>query len=80
MFLSEVAPVQHRGAVNILLQLFITIGIFIANIIYYFTSTMHPNGWRVSLGLAAVPGLILFFGSMILTEIPASLVERGKDT
>ena len=80
MFLSEIAPVQHRGAVNILFQLFVTIGIFIANLVNYATSMMHPNGWRVSLGLASVPGLILFFGSMILTETPASLVERGKDT
>ncbi|GFY85080.1 sugar transporter 6 [Actinidia rufa] len=80
VFLSEIAPVQHRGAVNILFQLFVTIGIFIANLVNYATSMMHPNGWRVSLGLAAVPGLVLFFGSMILTETPASLVERGKDT
>ncbi|PSS33889.1 Sugar transport protein [Actinidia chinensis var. chinensis] len=80
VFLSEIAPVQHRGAVNILFQLFVTIGIFIANLVNYATSMMHPNGWRVSLGLASVPGLILFFGSMILTETPASLVERGKDT
>ncbi|GFZ14132.1 major facilitator superfamily protein [Actinidia rufa] len=79
VFLSEIAPVQHRGAVNILFQLFVTIGIFIANLVNYNTSRMHPNGWRMSLGLAAVPGLVLFFGSMILTETPASLIERGKD-
>ncbi|PSR92702.1 Sugar transport protein [Actinidia chinensis var. chinensis] len=79
VFLSEIAPVQHRGAVNILFQLFVTIGIFIANLVNYSTSRMHPNGWRMSLGLAAVPGLVLFFGSMILTETPASLIERGKD-
>lgn len=79
MFLSEVAPVQHRGAVNILFQLFVTIGILIANLVNYNTSTMHPYGWRFSLGLAGVPGVVLFFGSMILTETPASLIERGKD-
>ncbi|KAL6971483.1 Sugar transport protein 8 [Sarracenia purpurea var. burkii] len=80
VFLSEIAPVQHRGAVNILFQLFVTIGIFIANLVNYSTSTIHPYGWRVSLGCAAVPGLVLFFGSIILTESPTSLVERGKDT
>lgn len=79
LFLSEVAPVQHRGAVNILFQLFVTIGILIANLINYKTSTIHPHGWRFSLGLAAIPGLVLFFGSMILMETPASLIERGKD-
>jgi len=79
VFLSEIAPVQHRGAVNILFQLFVTIGIFIANLVNYSTSTLHPYGWRVSLGLAAVPGSVLFFGSMILTETPSNLTERGKD-
>ncbi|KAL7210252.1 hypothetical protein ACSBR1_031754 [Camellia fascicularis] len=80
VFLSEIALVQHRGAVNILFQLFVTIGILIASIVNYFTSTLHPIGWRVSLAIAGVPGLVLFFGSMILTETPASLIERGRDT
>ncbi|KAF7146131.1 hypothetical protein RHSIM_Rhsim04G0205600 [Rhododendron simsii] len=79
VFLSEVAPVQHRGAVNILFQLFVTIGILIASLVNYNTSTLHPYGWRLSLGLAGIPGVVLFFGSMILTETPASLIERGKD-
>ncbi|CAL5409423.1 unnamed protein product [Camellia sinensis] len=80
VFLSEIAPVQHRGAVNILFQLFVTIGILIAGVVNYFTSTLHPIGWRVSLAIARIPGLVLFFGSMILTKTPASLIERGKDT
>lgn len=79
LFLSEIAPVQHRGAVNILFQLFVTIGIFIANLINYGTSMIHPHGWRVSLGLAAVPGSVLLIGSLIITETPPSLVERGKE-
>ncbi|KAK8615192.1 hypothetical protein V6N13_068973 [Hibiscus sabdariffa] len=79
LFLSEIAPVQHRGAVNILFQLFVTIGIFIANLVNYATLKMHPYGWRVSLGLAGVPAIILFIGSLIITETPASLVERGQN-
>ncbi|KAL7210258.1 hypothetical protein ACSBR1_031760 [Camellia fascicularis] len=80
VFLSEIALVQHRGAGNILFQLFVTIGILIASIVNYFTSTLHLIGWRVSLAIAGVPGLVLFFGSMILTETPASFIERGRDT
>lgn len=78
LFLTEIAPVHLRGAVNILFQLFVTIGIFIANLVNYGTSTMHPNGWRVSLGLAAAPAVVLFIGSLIITETPPSLVEREK--
>ncbi|XP_055827607.1 sugar transport protein 8-like [Solanum dulcamara] len=78
LFLTEVAPIQHRGAVNILFQLFVTIGIFIANIINFATSKIHPNGWRVSLGLAVVPAGILFLGTFVISDTPMSLVARGK--
>lgn len=80
LFLSEVAPVKLRGAVNIMFQLFVTIGILVANLVNYFTSKVHPYGWRVSLALAAVPAAFLFVGSIIITETPASLVMRGKES
>ncbi|KAK7357489.1 hypothetical protein VNO80_16777 [Phaseolus coccineus] len=38
VFLSEIAPTRIRGALNILFQLNITIGILIANIVNYFTA------------------------------------------
>ncbi|KAL0457234.1 UNVERIFIED_CONTAM: Sugar transport protein 8 [Sesamum latifolium] len=75
---SEIAPIHHRGAVNILFQLLVTVGILVANLINYGTAMMK-HGWRVSLGLAAVPGLILFIGSLVITETPPSLVEMGKE-
>ncbi|KAK8688480.1 hypothetical protein V6N13_087244 [Hibiscus sabdariffa] len=80
LFLSEIAPVHRRGAVNILFQLFVTVGILIANLVNYRTSTIRPSGWRLSLGIAGIPALILFIGSLIITETPASLVERGKES
>jgi len=79
LFLTEVAPIQHRGAVNIMFQLFVTIGIFIANFVNYGTSMIHPNGWRMSLGFAAIPAVILFIGSFVITDTPTSLVERGNE-
>ncbi|CAN4097679.1 unnamed protein product [Withania somnifera] len=79
LFLTEVAPIQLRGAVNIMFQLFVTIGILIANLVNFGTSTMHPNGWRMSLGLAAVPALLLLIGCFVITDTPSSLIERGKD-
>jgi MFS family permease len=38
VFLSEIAPTRIRGALNIMFQLNITIGIFIANLVNWFTS------------------------------------------
>ena len=47
--------------------------------INYGTHHMVENvGWRLSVGLAIVPALILFLGSLIIPDTPNSLVMRGK--
>ncbi|CAN6209646.1 unnamed protein product [Urochloa humidicola] len=78
LFLSEIAPARVRGALNILFQLNVTVGILVANVVNYFTSTIHPLGWRYALGGAAAPAAALFLGSLAITETPTSLVERGR--
>ncbi|KAJ1288237.1 hypothetical protein BS78_02G075000 [Paspalum vaginatum] len=77
LFLSEIAPAHVRGALNILFQLNVTVGILLANVVNYFTSRVHPLGWRYALGGAAAPAAVLFLGSLAITETPTSLVERG---
>ncbi|XP_072970418.1 sugar transport protein MST6-like [Typha angustifolia] len=80
VYLSEMAPAKLRGMLNIGFQLMITIGIFAANLINYGTSKIAGGwGWRVSLGLAAVPAAIITVGSLILPDTPNSLIERGHD-
>jgi len=59
-------------------QMATTIGIWVAQWINYGTQNMHPHGWRLSVGLAIVPALILFLGSLIIPDTPNSLVARGK--
>jgi hypothetical protein len=66
--------------VNILFQFFVAVGIFFANLVDYGTSKMHPNGWRVFLGLAGVPAFVLFIGSIVITGTPTSLIECGNET
>ncbi|CAA2953624.1 sugar transport 8-like [Olea europaea subsp. europaea] len=78
LFISEIAPPKYRGGLNICFQMLITLGILCANIVNYFTSKLHPYGWRISLGGAAVPAIILGLGSLIIVETPTSLIERGK--
>lgn len=78
LFLSEIAPIKYRGAVNIMFQLLVTIGILCANFVNWTASRLHPAGWRFALGLAGVPAAILFLGSLIIPETPTSLIERGK--
>ncbi|XP_078176080.1 sugar transport protein 8-like [Carex rostrata] len=80
LFLSEMAPVKYRGALNILFQLNVTIGILFANIINYFVANVHPNGWRIALGIAGIPAALLCAGSFLITETPTSLIERQRLT
>ncbi|KAK6130345.1 hypothetical protein DH2020_035902 [Rehmannia glutinosa] len=78
LFLSEIAPTRIRGGLNILFQLNVTIGILFANLVNYGTAKIEGGwGWRVSLGLAGVPAGLLTLGSLLVTDTPNSLIERG---
>ncbi|KAL0738468.1 hypothetical protein Bca4012_014678 [Brassica carinata] len=79
LYLSEMAPAKIRGALNMAFQLAITMGILAANIVNYITPNLKNGvGWRLSLGLAAVPASILLVGSFFLPETPNSILERGN--
>ncbi|CAM8983705.1 unnamed protein product [Rhodiola kirilowii] len=79
LYLSEMAPYKYRGALNIGFQLSITIGILVANVLNYFFDKIKGGwGWRLSLGGAVVPALIITIGSIVLPDTPNSLIERGK--
>ena len=69
------APYKFRGALNQLFQLATTIGILVAQLINYGVQDWD-SGWRLSLGLAAVPAAVLFMVGLLLPESPNSLVER----
>ena len=75
--MSEIAPTQLRGGLNILFQLNVTIGILFANLVNFGALKIPHWGWRVSLAVAGIPGLCLTLGSFLLVETPNSLVERG---
>lgn len=79
LYLSEMAPYKYRGALNIGFQLSITIGILVANVLNYFFAKIKGGwGWRLSLGGAVVPALIITIGALVLPETPNSMIERGK--
>ncbi|XP_068469930.1 sugar carrier protein C-like [Phaseolus vulgaris] len=78
LYLSEMAPYKYRGALNIGFQLSITIGILVANVLNYFFAKIKGGwGWRLSLGGAMVPALIITIGSLVLPDTPNSMIERG---
>lgn len=72
------APAKIRGALNIGFQMAITIGILVANLVNYGSAKIEGGwGWRISLGLAAVPAIIMTVGSLFLPDTPNSILERG---
>ena len=77
LYLSEIAPTQIRGAISSLNQMMIVIGILAAFIV---NAILASSGdWRLMLGLAAVPSLILLAGMFSMPETPRFLVRSGEE-
>ena len=55
----------------------LTLGVVLAQIINIATGKYYPWGWRVSLGLAGLPAIVLTIGCIMLPDTPNILVERG---
>ncbi|KAF8703305.1 hypothetical protein HU200_032100 [Digitaria exilis] len=69
---------QWRGAFTSAYNAFVVIGILSATITNYFTNRIPNWGWRVSLGLAAVPGAVIVLGAFFVSDTPISLAMRGQ--
>ena len=78
MYLSETAPAKWRGAFTSAYNAFVVIGILSATVTNYFTNRIPGWGWRVSLGLAAVPGGAIVLGALFVSDTPISLAMRGR--
>lgn len=59
-------------------QLFITIGILVANYINYGTQKIVNWGWHVSLVLEVILALIIMVGSLFLEDTPNNMIVRGN--
>jgi sugar porter (SP) family MFS transporter len=77
LYLSEIAPTEIRGAISSPNQLMIVGGILVAFIV---NAILASSGdWRLMLGLAAVPSLILLVGMLFMPETPRYLVHAGEE-
>ena len=77
LYLSEIAPTEVRGAITSLNQLMIVCGILAAFIV---NAILASSGdWRLMLGLAAVPSLVLLVGMFFMPETPRYLVHTGEE-
>jgi sugar porter (SP) family MFS transporter len=77
MYIGEIAPPERRGALVSLNQLSVTIGILVSQLVAYFLAS-HGD-WRVSIGLALLPAVVLGLGILREPESPAWLVRQGRE-
>jgi sugar porter (SP) family MFS transporter len=77
LYISEIAPPQHRGAMVSLNQLAISIGMLIAyGVDYFFASTAH--NWRWMFASGALPAIGLLVGMFFLPYSPRWKVANNK--
>ncbi|KAF4078117.1 hypothetical protein AMELA_G00195650 [Ameiurus melas] len=80
MYLGELAPRNLRGAIGIVPQLFITVGILTAQVFGIRNILGNAEGWPIMLGLTGVPALIELILLPFFPESPRyMLIQRGDD-
>ncbi|MCO5611118.1 hypothetical protein L7F22_065368 [Adiantum nelumboides] len=77
-YVSEIAPAKFRGALNFIFSINVAAGLFLGNLVVYWTAHYEPWGWRLALGLAGVPSMVLTIASFVLLNSPTYLIQQGK--
>ncbi|MFF7385229.1 sugar porter family MFS transporter [Streptomyces griseoluteus] len=75
MYVAELAPRTIRGRLVLCFQLAIGVGIVIATIV----GASEAVSWRVAIGAAAAPALLMLLGQLRLPESPRWLILRKGD-
>ncbi|WP_226362368.1 sugar porter family MFS transporter [Pseudonocardia sp. ICBG1142] len=75
MYLSELAPARIRGRLTSLMQLLVTVGIFLAYVVDY--AFADARDWRWMIGLGVIPAVVLAIGIYTQPESPRWLVAHG---
>lgn len=79
VYSAEVSSPSYRGFLTCLPELGISIGVllgYISNVA--FGGLSLKLGWRIMLGIAAIPSLALAFGILKMPESPRWLVMQGR--
>ncbi|WP_082556704.1 sugar porter family MFS transporter [Modestobacter sp. Leaf380] len=77
VYIGEIAPPERRGALVSLNQLSVTMGILVSQLVAYFLA--GSGDWRISVGLALLPAVVLGLGMIREPESPAWLVRQGRE-
>lgn len=79
MYLGELAPKNLRGALGVVPQLFITVGILVAQIFGLRTLLANKEGWPILLGLTGIPAALQLLCLPFFPESPRYLLIQKKD-
>src|ERR1700746_1509548 len=79
MYISEIAPPQHRGRLAGMFQFNIVFGILVAFVSNALLSGVGENAWRWMLGVAGFPWLLYALFCFGLPESPRWLLSRKGD-
>ncbi|XP_067423422.1 solute carrier family 2, facilitated glucose transporter member 5-like isoform X2 [Emydura macquarii macquarii] len=80
MYLGEMSPKNLRGAIGVVPQLFITIGILVAQILGLSNILGNPEGWPVLLGLTGIPAVVELLLLPFFPESPRYLlIQKGNE-
>nr|ACJ85869.1 unknown [Medicago truncatula]AFK48997.1 unknown [Medicago truncatula] len=79
VYTAEVSPASSRGFLTSFPEVFINGGILLGYISNYgFSKLPLRLGWRVMLGIGAIPSVILAVGVLAMPESPRWLVMKGR--
>ncbi|XP_039090857.1 solute carrier family 2, facilitated glucose transporter member 5 isoform X3 [Hyaena hyaena] len=79
MYLGELAPKNLRGALGVVPQLFITIGILVAQLFGLRSLLANEEGWPILLGVTGVPAALQLLLLPFFPESPRYLLIQKKD-
>ncbi|MEQ2296213.1 Solute carrier 2, facilitated glucose transporter member 5 [Ameca splendens] len=79
MYLGELAPKNLRGAIGIVPQLFITIGILAAQVMGIRNILGNSTGWTIMLGLTGIPAVIELVLLPFFPESPRYMLIQKRD-
>ncbi|KAM9110788.1 LOW QUALITY PROTEIN: solute carrier family 2, facilitated glucose transporter member 7 [Megaptera novaeangliae] len=79
MHLGELAPKNLRGALGTMTEVFVIVGIFLAQIFGLQAILGNPTGWPVRLALTGVPALLWLPSPPFFPESPRSTLIQKRD-
>ncbi|WOK92390.1 polyol transporter 1 [Canna indica] len=79
VYTAEVAPASSRGFLTSFPEVFINFGILLGYVSNYaFARLRLTLGWRLMLGVGAIPSVFLAIGVLAMPESPRWLVMKGR--